>query len=101
MTERYRVAGSEDVSEDCGVLVEVGDKRIALFRYRDQFFAVDVTCPHRGAPLHKGSVEKGILTCPWHQWQFALETGCSPRNPLSCVKRYPVRVDANGLWVDL
>ena len=26
-------------------------------------FAVDNRCPHLGFPLHRGSVEDGILTC--------------------------------------
>jgi NAD(P)H-dependent nitrite reductase small subunit len=95
----HRVASVEDVPEGGGIAVDVGDRRIAIFRYRDVLFALDETCPHRGAPLHQGTITDGIVMCPWHQWRFELETGCSPVNPLSKVSRYPVRVVDGGIWI--
>ena len=100
MTE-HRVASTGDVPEGTGVAVDIGERRIAIFRYRDAFFALDETCPHRGAPLHQGTVQNGIVLCPWHQWQFALTTGCSPVNPNSKVRCYPVRVEDGGIWVSV
>ena len=38
-------------------------------------FALDNRCPHLGFPLHRGSVENGILTCHWHHARFDLATG--------------------------
>ena len=39
--------------------------------------ALDNRCPHLGFPLHRGSVENGILTCHWHHARFDLESGCT------------------------
>lgn len=100
MTE-HRVASTGEVPEGSGVAVDIGEKRIAIFRYRDEFFALDETCPHRGAPLHQGSIQNGIVLCPWHQWQFTLESGCSPVNPNSRVNRYAVRVEGDAIWVSV
>lgn len=97
----HRVATKGDVPEGDGIAVDVGDKRIAIFRFEDAFFAIDETCPHRGAPLHQGRVERGIVICPWHEWRFELESGCSPVNPLSRVSTYPVRVDGDDIWIEL
>jgi nitrite reductase/ring-hydroxylating ferredoxin subunit len=42
---------------------------------RGRVFALDNRCPHLGFPLHRGSVEDGILTCHWHHARFDLVSG--------------------------
>jgi nitrite reductase/ring-hydroxylating ferredoxin subunit len=42
---------------------------------RGRFFALDNRCPHLGFPLHRGSIEDGILTCHWHHARFDLVSG--------------------------
>ena len=42
-------------------IIEVGDKEIALFNYKGDFYVIDNTCPHRGSPLGEGRIEEGIL----------------------------------------
>ncbi len=42
---------------------------------RGSVFALDNRCPHLGFPLHRGSVEDGVLTCHWHHARFDLCTG--------------------------
>src|SRR6266404_1315236 len=42
---------------------------------QDCFYALDNRCPHLGFPLHRGSVEDGILTCHWHHARFDLASG--------------------------
>jgi nitrite reductase/ring-hydroxylating ferredoxin subunit len=42
---------------------------------RDSVYALDNRCPHLGFPLHRGSVEDGILTCHWHHARFDLASG--------------------------
>jgi nitrite reductase/ring-hydroxylating ferredoxin subunit len=94
-----RIASTSEVPEGSGIAVDVGAKRIAVFRYRGQLFALDETCPHRGGPLHAGSIEEGVVLCPWHMWRFELATGCSPVNPLSRVRTYPVRVSGGDVFI--
>jgi nitrite reductase/ring-hydroxylating ferredoxin subunit len=38
-------------------------------------FAVDNRCPHLGFPLHRGTIEDGILTCHWHHARFDVASG--------------------------
>lgn len=98
---RHRVASINDIPENGAITVDAGERRIALFRYQGAVFALDETCPHRGGPLHDGVVDRGVVVCPWHQWQFDLKTGCSPVNPLSRVKVYPVRLEGTDVLLDV
>lgn len=95
------IARLADIPEGKGIVVDVSERRLALFRHSGQIFALDETCPHRGGPLHEGTIENDVVLCPWHQWQFDLRTGVSPINPLSKVRTYAVRVDRGNVFVSL
>ncbi len=60
------------------VLVVRGEDRpVALFWHDGNVLAVDNRCPHLGFPLHRGTVNDGILTCHWHHARFDLNSGCA------------------------
>ena len=46
--------------------VEVGGRSVALARCGDRLGAPANHCPHQGGPVGEGSLEKGLLRCPWH-----------------------------------
>lgn len=98
---KFRVASIDELPDDVGLVVEIEGKRLALFRYQGKVFAVDEVCPHRGGPLHEGTVQEGVLACPWHLWQFDLKTGESPVNPLSRIRVYRVSVEEGDVFVEI
>ena len=74
------------------LLREIEGREIGLIRLPDgEIRAVLNRCPHRGAPVCRGIVsgtwppcehdrltydqEGRVLTCPWHGWQFDLQSG--------------------------
>ena len=82
-------------------IIEVGDKEIALFNYKGNFYAIDNTCPHRGAPLGEGRIEEGILICPNHEWRFELKSGWCPQNPELSTEVYPIKVHDEKIYIRL
>jgi nitrite reductase (NADH) small subunit/3-phenylpropionate/trans-cinnamate dioxygenase ferredoxin subunit len=54
--------------------------------------AIDDYCPHMGASLAEGTVEEGVVTCPWHGWEFRLSDGCWVNSPKLKIGCYAVRV---------
>ena len=72
-----RVATLEELKA-AGMMV-VRSARCPLLVVYDhgKVFALDNRCPHLGFPLHRGSVEDGILTCHWHHARFDLASGCT------------------------
>ncbi len=65
----YAVAGSLDVG-DAPVGAMLLGQRIVLYRTATGVIAAPDRCPHREAPLSKGTVEDGCLVCPYHGWNF-------------------------------
>ena len=74
---------------------------IALYNVDGVFYAVDNLCPHEGGPLVAGTVRGKVLSCPWHRWQFHLDTGCSPVNPAIRVQTYPVRIEGDQIQIGI
>ena len=46
-----------------------------------------------GFPLHRGTVESGLVTCHWHNARFDLATGGTLDPWADDVRAYPVEVD--------
>ncbi|HET6676610.1 MAG TPA: non-heme iron oxygenase ferredoxin subunit [Nitrospiraceae bacterium] len=99
MSEFVRVAGTDDVKPGSGMVVDVKDKTIAVFNIEGTYHAIDNTCVHRGGPLGEGDVEGGVVTCPWHGWQFNIATGACLNNPAAKVTSYQVQIEGSDIKV--
>ena len=100
-TRRARVAGIGEVGEGEGRVVDVEGRTLALFNVGGMFYAIDNSCPHRGGPLGEGDVQERIVVCPWHAWRWDVTTGRNANNPAVTVACYPVRVEPDGVFVEL
>ena len=67
----------EEIRHKGRALVSGGPVPIVVFHSDGNLHAVDNRCPHMGFPLHRGTVEDGILTCHWHHARFDLKSGCT------------------------
>jgi thiamine pyrophosphate-dependent acetolactate synthase large subunit-like protein/nitrite reductase/ring-hydroxylating ferredoxin subunit len=74
----HRVLATEDLPDGRVTTVTAGHKSVALVHYDGQFSALDNRCPHQGGPLGEGSIENGLLRCPWHGFDYCPLTGTSP-----------------------
>lgn len=96
---QVRVGPWEEVVKQ-GCVVVTGDHGpIAVFHDGGKVFAVDNRCPHMGFPLHRGSVQDGILTCHWHEARFDLASGCTFDLFADDVPTYPVEVRDGEVWL--
>jgi nitrite reductase (NADH) small subunit len=95
-----RVCGVEDVPPGEGRAVEVGDRRVAVFRAEDAWFALDATCPHRGGPLADGIVARRTVICPLHERRFDLATGQECAGGYA-VAAYRVEVRGGEVYLEL
>ena len=96
-----RAARLEDVRTAGRTSVRVAGHSLALFFHDGRVHAVDNRCPHMGFPLHRGTLQDGILTCHWHHARFDLESGGTFDQFADEARVFPVEVRDGEVWVDL
>ena len=77
-SEWHRVLAEDDLPEGRVTTAHAGLREIALVHYDGYWAALDNRCPHQGGPLGEGSIENGLLRCPWHGYDYDPLTGASP-----------------------
>jgi pyruvate oxidase len=81
--------------------VTVDGRSIALTRCGSSLGALENRCPHQGGPLGEGSIEKGLLRCPWHGYDYDPLTGQSPGTFGDAVNVYDIEEREDGVYVRL
>ena len=90
----WRPLGSlEDFSDGEPVAIVANDKPVAIFRIREEVFALHDLCTHGHARLSDGFAENGCVECPLHQGLFDIRTGAPHCAPVTePVRSYPIRI---------
>ena len=99
--EFVTVARVGDIASGHGRQFTVNDRMIALFNLDGAFHAIDNICLHRGGPLAEGTVARGLVTCPWHGWQYDVTTGTMVQDPRVGVTKHETRVVGDEIQVRL
>jgi nitrite reductase/ring-hydroxylating ferredoxin subunit len=71
---------------------KAGAQPVCVFWSDGAPFALDDRCPHMGFPLHRGTVESGLVTCHWHNARFDLRSGGTLDPWADDVRAYPVEI---------
>jgi nitrite reductase/ring-hydroxylating ferredoxin subunit len=77
----------------------VEDRIVALFQVDGRFYALDGICPHQGGPLGRGNLCGGVVTCPWHGWQFDVASGRHQANLALQQAGFPVKIEGQNIFV--
>ncbi len=73
---------------------------ILVVNLEGQFYALDATCLHQGAPLCEGMLSGEFIVCPSHHWMTNVKTGKVAYPPIDGqVATYPVRLTENYVEV--
>lgn len=112
---RHRAGPSDGIPEQGRLVVDIGDTTVGIFRVGGKLFAYENSCPHMGGPVCQGLVipavrelvnDKQISTgyafdesemrivCPWHGYEFSIETGSHPAK--ASIRLKPVAVEEEG-----
>lgn len=71
---------------------QVRDRSVLLYRAGAAVACVENVCAHLGMPLEMGEINNGVITCPYHGFQYLLETGECLTVPEVQLKVHAVRV---------
>ena len=69
------VANAQDIGKGKLKLVEAQGKKIVIANVDDRFYAFNDRCPHMNAPLHLGTLQGKVITCPLHFATYDVTTG--------------------------
>src|SRR4051794_31344428 len=97
----HRVADLDELPEGRVKTVAAGTHSLALTHVDGAYGALDNHCPHQGGPLGEGTIEGGLLRCPWHGYDYDPVTGQPPSGFGDCVPSHPVEVREDGIYLGL
>ncbi|MBP0496550.1 non-heme iron oxygenase ferredoxin subunit [Roseomonas indoligenes] len=96
----HRAATLDQVTEDEPLALQVGERRIALFRVGEEIFATDDVCTHAFALLSDGLQEGCVIECPLHNARFEVRTGRALSSPAERdLDTFPVRVAGEAIEI--
>lgn len=114
----HQAARLDELEEATPLIVEIAGRSIGLIRANGLIYAVRNVCPHKRAPICRGQVrgtmlpsapdtfvfgkENQVLQCPWHGWEFDLETGFALAGDEGAkLTRYRTSVENGVVFVEL
>jgi nitrite reductase/ring-hydroxylating ferredoxin subunit len=82
------------------IVAAPGGERIAVYRDGNQVAALSNLCAHQNGPVGEGCIIDGLVTCPWHGYQYRLADGCAPPPFTERLVTYRVRIRNGAIEVD-
>ncbi len=103
-----------DFAEGGYRVLRVDDFEFGIFRKGDRVVAYENHCPHDGGPVCQGKIiprveeelapdrtsrglrfssERRNIVCPWHGWEFDIDTGRHCGDPKYRLRRVSVRFE--------
>jgi len=76
------------------------DISVILINWNGTVYAYKDCCAHQGLPLSQGTIDgNGILTCPWHGFQYDITTGECLTSNLVQLEPVPVKIEEGWVYV--
>lgn len=102
-----------DLEQEGRLIARVGAREIGVVDAGGGLHALRNRCPHHGGPLCLGTLRnreagapgryqpsgRTVLRCPWHGWEFDLETGVCVDEPTLRAAVYETRIEDGRVLV--
>jgi len=96
------VGPASEFDDEARKIVSAGGREVVVFRRDGRFYAFENRCLHQGGPVGEGiligkveavlgadqsylgerfSDRETHLVCPWHGWEYDIETGACAGDP--------------------
>lgn len=69
------VIREQDLPEGKLTRVDVAGIPAVLWKQGKTIYAIGATCSHLAGPLDEGTIENGVVQCPWHGSRFCMKDG--------------------------
>ncbi|WP_207426307.1 Rieske 2Fe-2S domain-containing protein [Pedobacter sp. SYSU D00535] len=99
MTNWVKVAEVPDDQEDFIRVVKVEGRQLLLVCHAGSFTVTQSICPHAGAHLSGGWCKNGKLVCPYHRYEYDLQTGRGAAGQGDYIEIYTTEQRSDGIYV--
>jgi nitrite reductase/ring-hydroxylating ferredoxin subunit len=119
--DEVAIAKLSDLADGDHRIFAVGTLEVGIFRLGDRVVAYENVCPHAGGPVCQGKIFRKVeealtpdkksaglrfsdrrnVVCPWHGYEFDLETGCHPGDPNVRLTPVPVAIRDGQIYLSL
>ncbi|MEM7548129.1 MAG: Rieske 2Fe-2S domain-containing protein [Bacteroidota bacterium] len=89
----------DDIENNRAKVIDINEERVAIFKYDGKLSAVSNVCQHQNGPLGEGRVIGGLITCPWHGYQYKPHDGCSPPPFDEKVPTFGLKLEGKEIYV--
>ena len=112
---KHFVAKTQDLPPGERKIVTINNREIGVLNVAGNLYAMRNICPHRIGPLCKGRIrplvvweggtdigherEDEIIKCPWHNWEFDLNTGECLTDQKMRVRTYKVETEGDQIVI--
>jgi nitrite reductase (NADH) small subunit len=112
---KHHVGPVSDLDVGENLLVEINGVELAIYHTKNGFFAMSNYCVHQGGPMCEGPVtgtvsqdssgeltydsDQEVVKCPWHGWEFDIESGEHLSRPQYNQPTYEVEQRDGELYV--
>jgi nitrite reductase (NADH) small subunit len=121
MADEVAVGALNDIADgDCRIFA-IETVEVGVFRVGDRIIAYENTCPHAGGPVCQGKIFNRVeelltsekkslglcfstrrnIVCPWHGYEFDIETGCHQGDRALKLKPVKVNVRDGRIFITL
>lgn len=119
---KHRIGAVEEIPENGVVLAQAGEVQVGVFKVRGKLYAYENRCAHQGGPVCRGDVlgrfeepigpggeslglvqskERFDIVCPWHGWEYDIESGEHIADRQIKLRGYPVYEEDGVVYVEV
>src|SRR3982074_3769151 len=81
--------------------LEIQGQVVLLVNLAGSIRAYADCCPHLGTKLSQGSLQRNVLTCSTHGWEFDASTGQGINPKTACLESFAVKVENGDILIDV
>jgi toluene monooxygenase system ferredoxin subunit len=96
-----KVARLDELWDGEMIGLEVEGRLVLLVNLSGNVRAYADSCPHLGTRLSQGSLQRTLLTCSTHGWEFDVGTGGGINPKTACLETFAVKVENGDILIDM
>ena len=82
-------------------VLEIEGRVVLLVNVNGCIHAYADSCPHLGTRLSQGSLQRNVLTCATHGWEFDVSSGQGINPKMACLESFAVKVENGDIFIDV